>query len=212
MNNTKHLIGVLAVQGDFAAHKEMLRAAGAASIEIRNPVDMASIDGLIIPGGESTTMLKFLAQEGFDEAIVQFASSGRVILGTCAGAIILAREIVGPPQRSLGLIDIAVERNAYGRQVDSFVHEVETVLEGGPLEAVFIRAPRIRRLGPEVGTLAKLGDEPVLVSEGNILAATFHPELTSDQRVHRLFLNRVAKRDHLPVTEIENETIEMGRR
>jgi 5'-phosphate synthase pdxT subunit len=206
------LIGVLAVQGDFAAHKAMLERIGAATVEVRRPVDMTGIDGLIIPGGESTTMLKFAAEEGLDEAITRLAASGRTIFGTCAGAILLAKEVTGPLQPSLGLIDITVERNAYGRQVDSFTRDVQTAIAGGPLEAVFIRAPRIRRIGPNVECLAQIDDEPVLVSQGNVLAATFHPELTGDQRVHRMFLSRIESNTHLPVTEALNEACQMGRR
>lgn len=186
-------IGVLAIQGDFAAHVRAIERAGANAIEIRRASDLASLDGLIVPGGETTTMLKFIEKEGLDASIGNFARSGKPIFGTCAGAILLAREVYNPAQTSLGLIDIAVERNAYGRQVDSFIATVETTFEGGPLEAVFIRAPRIRWTGPSVKVIARLSDEPVLVREGNILAATFHPELTEDVRTHSLFLE-MAKR------------------
>jgi 5'-phosphate synthase pdxT subunit len=181
-------IGVLAIQGDFAAHVRAIERIGANAIEVRRATDLASLDGLIVPGGETTTMLKFIENEGLDAAIGDFARLGKPIFGTCAGAILLAREVYNPAQTSLGLIDIAVERNAYGRQVDSFIATVETTFEGGPLEAVFIRAPRIRRTGPSVKVIARLSDEPVLVREGNILAATFHPELTEDVKTHSLFL------------------------
>jgi len=168
-------IGVLAIQGDFAAHARALAKIGVLAVEIRRADELMNLDGLIIPGGESTTMLKFVQERG------------KPIFGTCAGAILLARDVQNPPQASLGLIDIAVARNAYGRQVDSFISDVDSSMEGGPLEAVFIRAPRILRVGPEVEIIARHGDEPVMVREKNILAATFHPELTADERVHRLF-------------------------
>ncbi|HEY7544089.1 MAG TPA: pyridoxal 5'-phosphate synthase glutaminase subunit PdxT [Blastocatellia bacterium] len=182
-------IGVLAVQGDFAAHARALSRLGVEAIEVRRADEIERIDGLIIPGGESTTMLKFLSEENLSPAIKQFAESGRPLFGTCAGAILLAREAINPAQPSLNLIDISVERNAFGRQVDSFIGYVETTLEGGRMEAVFIRAPRIRRVGHRVEVLAALDGEPVLVRERNILAATFHPEMTEDGRAHSLFLN-----------------------
>ena len=188
---TSSVIGVLAIQGDFAAHARALGRIGANAIEVRRANDLDGADGLIIPGGESTTMLKFIEQEALGESIVDFARRGKPIFGTCAGAILLAREVYNPPQPSLGLIDIAVERNGYGRQVDSFIAEVETVIAGGPLDAVFIRAPKIIRAGPKVEVLARLDGEATLVQDGNILAATFHPELTVDDRVHRLFVGVV---------------------
>lgn len=180
-------IGVLAIQGDFAAHAQALKRIGVTAVEIRRADELLSVAGLIIPGGESTTMLKFVQEENLAEPIKRFATGGKPVFGTCAGAILLARAVQNPPQASLGLIDIAVARNAYGRQVDSFIGEVDTSLAGGPLEAVFIRAPRILSVGPEVEIIARHGDAPVLVRENNILAATFHPELTADERTHRLF-------------------------
>ncbi|HVG18846.1 MAG TPA: pyridoxal 5'-phosphate synthase glutaminase subunit PdxT [Blastocatellia bacterium] len=179
---------MLAIQGDFAAHKRALARVGVCAVEVRRRADFERIDGLIIPGGESTTMLKFLLEEDLGNAIETFARSGRPVFGTCAGAILLAREVKNPGQPSLALIDIAVERNAYGRQVDSFIGAAEASMEGGPLEAVFIRAPKIIGVGPNVNTIATLGGGPVLVREGNILAATFHPELTPDPRTHNLFI------------------------
>jgi len=158
------------------------------------------MDGLIIPGGESTTMLKFFEEEGLAEPIVSFAREGKPVFGTCAGAILLAREVYNPTQVSLGLIDIAVERNSYGRQVDSFIGEAETSLESGSLEAVFIRAPKIVRVGTTVEVLASVNANPVLVREGNILVATFHPELTEDQRVHRLFVEMVRAENEARMT------------
>ena len=184
-------VGVLAIQGDFAAHARAIGRIGANAIEVRRANDLAAMDGVIIPGGETTTMLKFIEEEVLAAPICDFARSGKPIFGTCAGAILLAQEVYNPAQASLGLIDIAVERNAYGRQLDSFIAEVETTIEGGPLEAVFIRAPRIRRIGPAVKVIAGLKDEPVLVRDGNILAATFHPELTEDVRAHSLFLEMI---------------------
>jgi 5'-phosphate synthase pdxT subunit len=188
------IIGVLAVQGDFAAHAHALLRMGVDAVEIRRASDLDTPEGLIIPGGESTTMLKFIEDEAFRESITEFARKGRPIFGTCAGAILLAREVYNPAQAALGLIDIGIQRNGYGRQVDSFIEEAATSLEGGPLEAVFIRAPTIKRVGPEVDVLATLSGEPVLVRERNILAATFHPELTGDNRVHRLFAGMVSAR------------------
>lgn len=188
------IIGVLAIQGDFAAHTRALRHIGVEAVHVRCAFDLGALDSLIIPGGESTTMLKFIEEDNLAESIIDFARQGKPIFGTCAGAILLAREVYNPAQASLGLIDIGVERNGYGRQVDSFIAETETSIEGGPLEAVFIRAPMIKRAGPEVEALAKLNGEPVLVRERNILAATFHPELTGDDRVHRLFAEMVRAR------------------
>ena len=192
-------IGVLAIQGDFAAHARALWRIGVDAIEVRRSNDLDATDGLIVPGGESTTMLKFNEEENLAESLTDFARQGKPIFGTCAGAILLAREVYNPPQASIGLIDIGVERNGYGRQVDSFIAEVETAIEDGPLEAVFIRAPRIRGAGPNVEVVASLNDEAVLVREGNILAATFHPELTEDTRVHSLFVEmvRAASKSHI---------------
>ena len=188
------MIGVLAIQGDFYAHARTLHRIGLEATEVRTSADLAAIEGLIIPGGESTTILKFIEEESLAQSIVGFARKGGPIFGTCAGAILLAREVYNPAQASLGLIDIGVERNGYGRQVDSFIDDVETTLEGGPLEAVFIRAPRFKRVGPDAEVLASLNSEPVLVRERNILAAAFHPELTGDDRVHRLFGDMVKAR------------------
>jgi 5'-phosphate synthase pdxT subunit len=179
-------IAVLALQGDFAAHGRRLAEMGLDSFEARKPDQIQGASGLVVPGGESTTFWKFFESAPWEEAIRAFADTGRPILGTCAGAIVLAREVTNPVQRGLGLIDIAVERNAYGRQVDSFVGEVDAPELGGALPAVFIRAPRIRRVGPEVEVLATRESEPVLVQQGNVIAATFHPELTLDPAVHEL--------------------------
>ncbi|HEY2861255.1 MAG TPA: pyridoxal 5'-phosphate synthase glutaminase subunit PdxT [Terracidiphilus sp.] len=180
-------IGVLAIQGDYAAHADALKEAGAEPVEVRNPEELASLDGLIIPGGESTTMLKFLERRQFFDALKEFAQS-RPTFGTCAGAILLAREVRHPAQKSLGALDAAVERNAYGRQIDSSIWTAPTSLPGEPLEMVFIRAPRITEVGPEVEVLARRDGFPVLVRQGRLMAATFHPELSADRRVHRLFV------------------------
>jgi 5'-phosphate synthase pdxT subunit len=185
-------IGVLAIQGDFAAHARALSRSGVEAVEVRRSDQLASIDGLIIPGGESTTMLKVMREEQMIDPIRDFAHAGKAIFGTCAGAIMLASEVRNPQQQSLGLMDISVERNSYGRQLDSFVREIETALGDEPMEAVFIRAPRITGIGPGVEVLSTIEGEPVMVRQNNLLAATFHPELTSDNRVHNLFIEMVA--------------------
>ena len=187
-------IGVLAIQGDYAAHAAALEEAGATPSLVKTAdqlrLDGESLDGLILPGGESTTMLKFLERHGLFEALEKFCGN-KPVFGTCAGAILLAREVVSPPQRSLGLLDAVVERNAYGRQIDSAILHSETALPGGPLEMVFIRAPRIAAIGAGVEPLAFRDGSPALVRQGSIMAATFHPELSSDRRVHRLFVDAV---------------------
>jgi len=177
-------VAVLALQGDFEAHRKALKNLGIESVEAKRPRDLGRAAGLVIPGGESTTLWKFFEAEPWEAALADFARSGRPILGTCAGAIVLAREVTNPSQKGLGLLDISVERNAYGRQVDSFVGSVEAPSLGGTIPAVFIRAPRIRRVGPGVEVVATRAGEPVLVRQGNVWAATFHPELTEDSRVH----------------------------
>ncbi len=184
-------IGVLAIQGDYAAHAAALEEAGAEPSEIRKSEEMASIDALVIPGGESTTILKFLEKRHFFEALREFCAH-HPVFGTCAGAILLAREVLNPPQRSLGLLDAIVERNAYGRQIHSTILTAETTLPGGPLEMVFIRAPRIAEVGPAVEVLARRDGFPTLVRQGSLMAATFHPELSSDRRVHHLFVDIAA--------------------
>ena len=184
-------IGVLALQGDFVAHLEALRRLGADGMEVRSPADLAPLDGLIIPGGESTAFLRLMRFERMDSALLEFHHAGRAIFGTCAGLILLARSVLNPPQESLGLIDVTVERNAYGRQVESFVAEGRVSLGNGSeerAEMVFIRAPRIRALGAAVRALGWSGDDPVLAREGSVLVSTFHPEMGSDLSVHRYFL------------------------
>ena len=200
MNQTKTLprIGVLAIQGDYEAHSAALEESGALPSLIKTPERLADLDGLIMPGGESTTMLKFLDPEngngGFFDALKSFAAK-KPVFGTCAGAILLANEVRHPVQRSLGILDITVERNAYGDQRDSAILTLETTLPEwqalGPLETVFIRAPRIVHAGLGVEVLAQRDSFPVLVRKGLIMAATFHPELSADRRVHRLFVEVV---------------------
>lgn len=183
-------IGVLALQGDFAAHSEALRAAGAIPVEVRTADDLKGVDGLVVPGGESTTMLKLLDIENLFEPVREFGRE-KPIFGTCAGAILLAKEVVNPVQRSLGLMDLTVERNAYGRQIDSRIAKMD--IDGHTAEAVFIRAPVIRRAGPEVSVLATYQNAPVLASEGKHMVATFHPELSHNNAVHAQFVQAVRK-------------------
>ena len=186
---SKVKIGILAVQGDFEAHAAMLQQLGAQTTEVRTPADLEGCDGLILPGGESTTQLKFLREEGLDDKIVKFAESGGAIFGTCAGAILLAKDVKHPQQDSLNLMDMTVVRNAYGRQIASDVVNGPTALKKEPLEMVFIRGPVIERAGPGVKVLAEYAGKPALVQRENIMAATFHPELTDDTTVHEHFLS-----------------------
>lgn len=181
-------VGVLALQGDFDAHQKALAKAGAEAVEVRSAEDLEHLDGLIIPGGESTTMLKLLRKEELFQPLREFGKQCP-IFGTCAGAILLASEVMNPRQDSLALIDIGIERNGYGRQLDSRVASVS--LEDRDIEAVFIRAPIIRSVGRGVKVLATYQGDPVLVEEGRHLVATFHPELTGDSRIHRLFLGKL---------------------
>jgi len=192
--NTQLRIGVLAVQGDFAAHAKMLQSLGAETVEVRTVADLESCHALVLPGGESTTQLQFLQEEGLFEAIKKFAASEQPVFGTCAGAILLANKVQQPAQDSLALMDITVTRNAYGRQMASDVFFGSSKLEPTPMEMVFIRAPIIETVGRGVEVLAEHDGKPVLVQKGNLLAATFHPELTSDSTVHRHFLDLVKKR------------------
>ncbi len=188
--------GVLSLQGDFAAHGAALERAGAEPVFVRTRDQFAAIDGLVIPGGESTTMLKLLRYENLIGTLAEFGMN-KPIFGTCAGAILLAEDVSSPAQESLGLVDIGIERNAYGRQVDSRVAEISPEPEfeqrtaAGKLEAVFIRAPIIRRVGEGAKILASYNGDPVLVEQGRHLVATFHPELTSDLRVHELCLEKL---------------------
>lgn len=180
-------IGVLALQGDFDAHRKRLEELGANVVLVKKPEQLDGIDGLVIPGGESSTFLKLLSEAGF-EKLKEFVHD-KPTFGTCAGAILLAKEVENPKQNALGAIDIAVRRNGYGRQVDSSIREGK--FRGSPIEMVFIRAPKIERVGNGVQILGSEGDDPVVVREGKTIAATFHPELTQDTRVHREFLDLV---------------------
>ena len=186
-------IGVLALQGDFARHAKALERCGVEVFEVRKPETLDEVDGLVVPGGESTTLLRLMDEWGFVAALEKFHGAGKPIFGTCAGLILLARDVENPRQPSLGLIDVGVERNAYGRQRESFEAAGVATLDGRetPLEMVFIRAPRIRRVGPGVETLARHGGEPVMARHGTVLVATFHPELTDDPTVHRFFCDLV---------------------
>ena len=190
MKSQPPTIGVLALQGAFDVHAKRLAELGATTVLVRQPEQLEGLDGLVIPGGESTTFLKNLERAGFYDLLDTFVRS-KPVFGTCAGCILLAKDVENPPQASFGVLDVTVERNAYGRQNDSVILNAETSLPGGPLEMVFIRAPRIRRVGAQVETLATRNGDPTLVRQGRLLAATFHPELTDDTRVHQLFLDMV---------------------
>ena len=182
-------IGVLALQGDFDAHRKRLEQLGAEVVLVRKPEQLDEVEGLVIPGGESSAFLKLLGEKGFQK-LSDFVHT-KPTFGTCAGCIMLATEVENPGQKGLGAIDIRVRRNAYGRQVDSTILTSETKLPGGPMEMVYIRAPRIESAGEGVEVLAERDGYPVLVREGKTMAATFHPELSEDDRVHRYFLELV---------------------
>lgn len=185
-------IGVLALQGDFDAHRKRLEELGAEVVLVKKPEQLDGIDGLVIPGGESGTFLRLLGEAGF-EKLRQFAHN-KPTFGTCAGAILLASEVENPKQEGLGAIDIGIRRNAYGRQLDSSIRQgrfVQGTPGGSAMEMVFIRAPRIERVGPGVEVLATEGDDPVVVRQGRVMAATFHPELSTDNRVHNTFLHLI---------------------
>jgi 5'-phosphate synthase pdxT subunit len=193
-------VGILALQGDYVEHQRMLERLGCPSRQIRKASELDELGALILPGGESTTMLKFILEEELLEPLQQLFHRGAAFYGTCAGAILLAKEVTSPEQPSLGFLDIGVERNGYGRQVDS--HESnEPCAELGktPLPMVFIRAPVITRIGPAIRVLAEHRGKPVLVRQDRVLASTFHPELSEDTRVHEYFLDRVANRDADPM-------------
>ena len=205
-------IGVLALQGDFDLHRKALARVEAhgglgeavESVEVRKPEQLTDLDGLIIPGGESTTLLKLMNDWGFPPALAEFHARGKPIFGTCAGLILLAREVENPQQPALGLIDVGVERNAYGRQRESFETREVADLDGPrSVEMVFIRAPRIRRVGADVTVLARQGGDPVMATQGPVLVATFHPELTDDPSVHRYFCEMVQRRRRAGVPPAE---------
>src|ERR1039457_5822038 len=190
MPEKRKRVGVLALQGDFEAHAKALQRAGAEAVEVRSADRLKDVDALVIPGGESSTMLKLIELEHLLQPLREFGET-HPVFGTCAGAILLASEVTNPRQESLGLMDIGVERNGYGRQLDSRIARLEPEgIEGG-LEAVFIRAPIIRRVGETARVLARYEGNPVLVEQGRHMVATFHPELTADPRVHKLFLEKV---------------------
>jgi len=181
-------IGILALQGDYDAHRARLIELGAKTALVRTAADLAKVDALVMPGGESSTMLKFLERDGFFDHVKKFARQ-HPVFGTCAGAILLAEDVVGPAQKSLGALPIRIRRNAYGRQIESSIHSAKSTLGKEPLEMVFIRAPKIEKLGKGVEVLAEYDGSPVLVRKGKTLAATFHPELSEDKRVHQYFLD-----------------------
>ena len=181
----KPVVGVLALQGDFEAHRKRLEELGAEVVLVRKPEQLDEVDALVIPGGESSTFLKLLGERGM-EKLREFVHT-KPTFGTCAGAILLATEVENPKQQGLGALDIRVRRNAYGRQLESSIREGR--FGSAPLEMVFIRAPRIERIGEGIEVLAKEGSDPVLVRQGKVMAATFHPELSDDTRVHRAFLD-----------------------
>jgi len=181
-------VGVLAIQGDFAAHAAVLTRLGVAPVVVRKPADFSGLDALVLPGGESTAMLLGIARDGLEAPLRSFLHSGRPVLGTCAGAILLAHRVTNPPQRSLAALDIDVERNAYGTQVDSFAALLDATASLRGMRGIFIRAPRISRVGAGVEVLAWHAGDPVLVRHGAVWAATFHPELEDDDRVLRLWL------------------------
>src|SRR4051812_31443267 len=196
MATAKKRVGVLALQGDFEAHAKAIESAGGEAMEVRTADQLRAVDGLVIPGGESTTMLKLLNMMNLVEPLAEFVAT-KPVFGTCAGAILLATEVLNPSQQSFGAMDLTVERNAYGRQIDSRVAHIspgpdfQKRVGEGDVEAVFIRAPIIRRTGPDVKVLAEYDGDPVLVEQGRHLVATFHPELTHDARVHKLFLTKI---------------------
>jgi 5'-phosphate synthase pdxT subunit len=188
-------VGVLALQGDVPEHIRTVEQAGARAMPVRNRAALDEVDALIIPGGESTTVGKLLVRYSLLEPIRERAAGGMPILGTCTGLILLAREIEGSDQPRLGLLDVAVRRNAYGRQLDSFETDIQAPLLGPePLRAVFIRAPLLTRIGPEVEVLAEADGHPILVRQGGLIGAAFHPELAGEDRVHRLLLDQVGSR------------------
>jgi pyridoxal 5'-phosphate synthase pdxT subunit len=184
-------IGIVAIQGDYEAHAKGLDRLGVEHAFVRTPADIDGTKGIILPGGESTTHLKVMKEEGLFDALKQFAVEGGALFGTCAGAILLARDVHGPAQESLALLDISILRNGYGRQLASDVHMGPTKLRREPLEMVFIRAPIIESIGEKVEVLAEDAGHPVLVRQGDILASTFHPELTTDPFVHEYFLKLI---------------------
>jgi len=188
-------IGILALQGDFEKHEQMISALGHASLRVRIPAQLTECDGLIIPGGESTTLIKLMKKHEMWDSVINFAA-GHAVYGTCAGCILAARDVLGLDQDSLNLIDITVQRNAYGRQVDSFIDDIRIHLNGirASIEGVFIRAPKIVSMGSGVMPLAWHGKDVVLAEQGHVLVGTFHPELTDDLRIHNYFIEKTQKK------------------
>lgn len=187
-------LGVLALQGAFREHRHALERLGHDVVEVRLPRHLDDVEGLVLPGGESTTMVKLMKAYAMDEALLEFHASGRGLWGTCAGAILVAKHVVGrPDQTSLGLIDVDVERNAYGRQVDSFQASLDVEGWDRPFDAIFIRAPRLARVGPEVHVWASYAGDPVAVVQDNVLVTVFHPELSRDDRFHERFVDRLVR-------------------
>lgn len=199
-------IGILAIQGDYEAHARALDRLDVPHAYVRRPDDLAGVDGIILPGGESTTHLKVMTEEGLFGALKQFAADGGSFFGTCAGAILLARQVHGPSQDSLGLLDISVLRNGYGRQLASDVHMGSTKLSETPVEMVFIRAPIIDSVGKGIEVLAEYAGHPVLVQQDRMLATTFHPELTDDLTIHRHFVDMTERRSATPRVAIKAAT------
>jgi 5'-phosphate synthase pdxT subunit len=183
-------VGVLALQGDFEAHARTLERAGARPVLVRTRSDLDGVDGLVLPGGESSTMLNLLDREGLTGSLREFAAH-KPLFGTCAGLILMAKTVTNPEQESLGVLDITVERNGYGRQKDSRVVKLEGIPDFEDMEAVFIRAPIVRSMGRNVRVLATYGGDPVLLEQGHHLASSFHPELSGETRIHELFLARL---------------------
>jgi 5'-phosphate synthase pdxT subunit len=199
-------IGVLALQGNFARHAQAFDELDQPVVEVRHVRQLEDLEGLIIPGGETTTLLNLMEDEPWFEALGEFHARGGALFGTCAGAILLSREVHDPVQPSLGLLDATIRRNAFGRQIDSFETRIDLAGSDLPLTAEFIRAPRFEQIGPDVDVLARLDDEPVLVRQGRILAATFHPELTSDRQLQRMFMDMVGRGSRIEETKTADRT------
>jgi 5'-phosphate synthase pdxT subunit len=201
-------IGVLALQGNYARHAQAFDDLDQPIVEVRHVREVEDLDGLIIPGGETTTLLNLMQDEPWFEALGEFYARGGALFGTCAGAILLSREVHDPVQPSLGLLDATIRRNAFGRQIDSFEARIGLAGSDQPLTAVFIRAPRFEQIGSDVDVLARLDDEPVLLRQGQILAATFHPELTTDRQLQRMFIEMAGRASRIKETKTEDRTVD----
>lgn len=200
MDRTLPRVGVLALQGAFAAHQQRLADLGVPTVQVRTPEELADLDALVMPGGESTTMSRLLTTSGLFDEVKARVSDGMPVFGTCAGLILLATDVLDgrDDQRSLGAVEVTVRRNGYGRQVDSFETDLDVVGLDRPFHAVFIRAPLVEAVGPAVEVLAWYDGVPVLVRQGSVLAASFHPELTADVRLHSMFLQLATDRSPIP--------------